>query len=346
MAFEQLTAAEQAALDADRANTEPVATGIPAADAGKGAGAAADGAGGASETGVPGDAAAIAAAAAAAAAAGGTEGGEATVPHAALHATREELKTVKKRAEDLEIERGQLFQKFTQLVDVLNQRQAPDPAAAAAAAKVPPADPLAALPSFEEKPAEHLLGLLKHTLNEVATLKQGNQTQQQQNDQQGRMNALASTCTALEEQFKTAEPNYEPAMAFLRTSREAELTAAGYNPLQRKAIINNESLTIGAMALQEGANPAARLYAIAQARGWKPAAAAVDPAVAAAAAAGRTVSAEERLRMAAGGRQQADSLSSVRGTGPQPMTAERLLALKPDDFLKAISSPEGRALLG
>jgi hypothetical protein len=56
--------------------------------------------------------------------------------------------------------------------------------------------------------------------------------------------------------------------------------------------------------------------------------------------------AAERLRTVASGQRQGASLGALRGSGPHPLTAQRLLEMSDAEFARAIATPEGRALLG
>jgi len=52
------------------------------------------------------------------------------------------------------------------------------------------------------------------------------------------------------------------------------------------------------------------------------------------------------LAQVAAGQQQARGLSGARGSGPAPMTAQRLLEMSDAEFTKSLETEEGRALMG
>jgi hypothetical protein len=137
----------------------------------------------------------------------------------------------------------------------------------------------------------------------------------------------------------------------MRTFRDTQLKAAGItDPVQRANQIASEYWQMSAMTLQQGGNPAQRLHEIAKAtreaaqNAWgQP----LPPAAGQAAAAAPDPAA--RLRMAQQGQEHSRGISNMRGNGPAPVTAARLMDLPDDDYdaiIKAMRSKEARKLMG
>lgn len=263
-----------------------------------------------------------------------------TVPHAALHEERERRKEL---AKELAVEREArqaLERRFSLVADKIN---APAPVA-------PAADPKALeIPD----PEQDALGALK-ALREVGrnVLEQ----QQRQGQQQAaalQEQQLMGEAARQEAAYIAAEaPDYHQAAAHLVNGRVAELSAIGYNQSQIAQQIDMERRQLARMALQSGRNPAALVYALAQARGYaKAPAVATAPAAVPAAGPVHDAAAESaRAETLRRGEEQSQSLSRAGGAAPRPqMTAERLATMPDAEFNAAIaklSAPQLREIFG
>lgn len=267
-----------------------------------------------------------------------------TVPLAALHEERER----RKRAEqdrDAERERQRLLEERTNILlqRIGQQQAAPEQQRAPA-----PAQP--AIPDLATDPVGHILATQRaqqQKLDEFSgATKQQTDELNQKFLQQQELAALAQHAQALEQQFSVDNPDYPQAVQHLVKVRHQELEAIGFrNPGERHRIIQNEGLGVAARMLQQGGNPAEAIYALAKMRGYAaPAQAASGPAQTETPQGSAAV--EQRLQNVAAGQQQARSLGNVRGSGPAPLTAQRLLQMTEAEFAKTIGTPEGKALLG
>jgi hypothetical protein len=162
----------------------------------------------------------------------------------------------------------------------------------------------------------------------------------QQQDQAQAIGAIQQRSLAMEAEYRQENPDYDNAVGFLRQFRDRQLAAAGWaDPARRHQQIMTEALSIAAQALQEGSNPAERLYRLSEASGYKQAAATGEQPA--------TNGEADKIQTIARGQQMARSVGSARGSGPQPMTAEKLLKMKDEDFLKwAKESPDAKNFLG
>lgn len=259
-----------------------------------------------------------------------TAGGDAKpkmVPHAALHEEREARKAAEKRAAVLE-ERTGLILEALRTGTLGGGRPAADEAGARA------------LPDFGKDPAAHVLGRLERTDQVVGTLAQLLAGQQQASQQKSDAEVAWSRARMLEDQFRAQTPDHDSAMDHLRRTRHEILGAMGVgDAVQRERQIAQEMQHIAQVAARENRNPAEMLYAMARAVGYRK--------VGGAGSGGPpNGDAAARFASAAAGQRQAGALGTVRGTGPTPLTAARLIEMSDAEFARAIATPEGRALLG
>jgi hypothetical protein len=252
------------------------------------------------------------------------------VPHGALNEERTRRQQSEERLRELE-RQNTLLQERTNLILQSVQQQAQQPA-----------QPQAEIPTIDKDPVGYLVGTIQRQGEEIQRLLQDSTQRQQAQQQTQQTLSLAQLAQVKENEFKAVTPDYEPALAYLMQQRQAELQAVGIrDPMQRQQILSNEYLTVAQIALGDNRNPAEAIYEIAKVRGYKPANGAAAPQEVI-----PPVTAAERVANVAAGQQQSRSLSSVRGSAPVPLTAQRLIEMSPAEFDAAISTPEGRALLG
>ena len=127
-------------------------------------------------------------------------------------------------------------------------------------------------------------------------------------------------------------------------ARHEELESLGIkDAAHRDQILAREGVEILVLAAQQNGNPAELIYNLAQKRGFN-------------SRSGRSVQnysapppnreAEARMRRVSEGQRQSRSLGSARGSGPRPLSAQRILDASYAEADKLFNSPEGRALLG
>lgn len=274
-----------------------------------------------------------------AAAAEAGKAGDKTVPLAALHESRAEIKRLREERtaeKAAEAERFGLLEKRTNeiLAKLVPKEEAPK-------AEV--------IPDFDIDPAGWIAGTMKASGKdleavkaELTTLRQEKATQDEANRNRAGIQEILTYAITQENQFKAVTPDYDAASTFLLNSRKDELEEMGKTPAEINQIIQLEKLSIANDCKNSGKNPAEVVYKIAKRRGYAKAADA-DPVVDAAAAA---ATGKEKLETARRGTEQAQSLSGTRGNAPSPLTAQRLLEMSEAEFAKAIATPEGRALMG
>ena len=209
-----------------------------------------------------------------------------------------------------------------------------------------------AIPDMATDPVGHIVARLDQTQQRVDQFGQGSQQQQQawtQQQQQAQvLQNFVMRATALENEFKAEAPDYDAAYKYLEQQRAKELTRIGVrDAAERARIILTQNVSIADIAMQNGENPAKVIYELAQDRGYAPAR---SPARQEQAAEPEQVpngmTDRQRLDTLAAGQQQARSIGNMRGAAPPPLTAQRLLEMDGDEFMKMIKTPAGKAALG
>ncbi len=197
-------------------------------------------------------------------------------------------------------------------------------------------------PALDKDPVGYLVGTLQRQGDVIQQLMQEAQNRGQQTQQLGQALSVQQRAQALENEYKQKNPDYEPALQHLLAARHRELTLVGISdPELRQQILSEEYMTVARLAMQQGANPADRIYELSKERGFK-----AGNGAAAQEVIPPPQTAAERVANVAAGQQQSRSLSSVRGAAPVPLTAQRLMEMSSEEFAKYYDTPEGRALRG
>lgn len=132
--------------------------------------------------------------------------------------------------------------------------------------------------------------------------------------------------------FAQRVPDFADAYKHACADRDAELTELGYaDPALRRQIIAAEESAIVGRAMQDGADPAERIYKLAQRRGYRGVPAEGDAAA--------------KLAAAARGQAAARSLSAAGGAEPIPPRLEDLAEMSDEDFAAATQGANWRRLL-
>ena len=171
------------------------------------------------------------------------------VPLGELLSERERRKQAVTEREAMAAKLSQLEGTFAKVMDRLNT-------APPLAAREP--DPI---PSYDADPIANLTHRLAQV--EQYTVGHGQQLGQQQS-----LVAFQNALAGHEASFRATTPDYDAAVNYARSQRDAELATFGYNAAERHHLITQEILGISASALNRGANPAELFYNYARQRGW------------------------------------------------------------------------------
>lgn len=150
-------------------------------------------------------------------------------------------------------ERAVLNERLTQLDQAVRRSQEPKPAPA---------------PDRDQDP----VGWMSHQVEQHNRMLQGLgqyvQHREQATQQQQRQQQFMQRVQGLEIEFVQQYPDYHQALTHLRQELIGDLTSAGYSPQQAVQHVHQQELAAAWNAMSLGENPAARLYALAQRRGY------------------------------------------------------------------------------
>ena len=190
-------------------------------------------------------------------------------------------------------------------------------------------------PRFEDDP----VAALKHQNDQLQQRLSHYDQRFQQNDQQAaayqQQQKFVSDYQQAAAEFAKTTPNFQDAYTYLVTTRQNELEAIGYTKQQAANILVQEEAMIVGKAFEDEANPAERMYKLAQFRGWKPAEA-PTPEVS------EKSPDEARMDALEKGATASKTLSGG-GKAPEPLSLEALAAMDDDDFDKAWDKIVGKS---
>jgi hypothetical protein len=233
--------------------------------------------------------------------------------------------------------RKQLAERTQQMEQVLRQVLADRQRAAQPQAEQPK------VPTLDEDPIGFFQQKLAEQERVIQQLTQGTQQTVEQFQRQQHEQRFWGEVQRSEQEMRSANPDYDPAVTFLEDSRVKELelmipdTAQAYAEQQgynspadlRAAVLNNDRITIARQALQMQMSPAELYYRIAQQRGYK-AQAPAAPQISRKATAQATPITATKAGMAA-----SKSLSGGGASSNNMMSADDLAQLYLDDPDKA-----------
>jgi len=237
-----------------------------------------------------------------------------TVPHAALHEEREMHKATKRMLTETNQRYSLMEERLNKILGMVEESQK---------------SPAVPVPDFEEDPS----GYIKHKL-ETIEQRQTREDQERQEasvktQQVEKFNNFMNIYRQNAAAFTQNKPDFTEAYQFLLKDRDAELQELGFgDPGIRARIIHNEEIGIAEQAMREGANPAERLYNVARRRGYAPAKAKEE----------KPLEAERKAAEAS------SSLSTMSGKGAGEFTAESLMQMSDEDFMKATSGVNWKKL--
>lgn len=226
---------------------------------------------------------------------------ERMVPHGALHEERERRKALEAEARQLREEKARFEERARMLLELRQPQTQP------AEEQAPP--------SIDTDARGYVEWLGKQTQEVQRALA----AQRQQAEQATQTQRLMGWAQQQEAAYIQQTPDYNQAATFLRENRAAELRELGVPEAEIMQVIQQDLMRIAFHANQQGTNPAARIYAVAKARGYKAA-----PAEPAATEVAETVTRGQQLASVPSGGRDA-------GAGGQ-MTPERLLRMSDAEF--------------
>jgi hypothetical protein len=238
------------------------------------------------------------------------------VPLAALHAERATRKELQQRL-------AQADERFQQFM-AAKAAQAAQAQAAPAPAEPPP-------PSFDANPTAHLKAETESTKKTVEQIRAALAQRQLAELRAAAQEQFTSRYHAAARDFAARTPDFMDAYKHACGDRDSELAELGYgDPELRRQIIAAEEAAIVGRALNDGVNPAERIYKLAHRRGYRGAA---------------QRDAAARLEALARNQAMARSLSGAGGAAPMPPRLEDLANMSDDEFAAATRGANWRRLL-
>ncbi len=229
------------------------------------------------------------------------------VPQEALHVAREEAREAKARLAQLE---GRFNEVLTKLVPPQQQQEPP---------KSVDDDPVAAVRQHDEV----LRGLA---------------AQQAQREQFAQFKAVVDDHEA---RFRAEQSHYDAAVEYLAASRAKEYRALGLPEPEVMKTLHQEAISIAAFALRNGQNPAEKIYAMAQARGFVPAAQQQETPKAAAA-----VPDDKKMAMLEAGVKASRSLEGGANSGIGELSLSSLTEMSSKEIGELSDAQWRRLMLG
>lgn len=226
---------------------------------------------------------------------------EKMVPHGALHEERERRKALEVEAKQLREDKARFEERARMLLELRNPQEQ----------KAEDTGP----PDIDQDAREYVLWLGRQN-QELNRTVQAQQQAQQQQDQVKRVMGWAQQQEAV---YSQQTPDYTQASNFLRENRTAELRELGVPENDIPQVIQQDLMRIAHYAAQNGGNPAARIYAVAKARGFKPASSET-----AASEVAETVSRGQQLASVPSGGRDAGAGGAI--------TAERFIRMSDTEF--------------
>lgn len=186
-------------------------------------------------------------------------------PKQALRAERQRNKELEDRlkSKDREIEdfKRQTNERFAQMQAMLQPKPQPAPQEAVEPPKVPRVE-------------EDMFGAMQWMQDQILTQRQ--REEKAQEERQKQMQARQFEGRVMQEWQRSAveavqaDPTFGDAYEFVTAQRFHELVASGATPEQAAMQARRDEFAIVAQALRDRVNPAARVKAVAAARGWAP----------------------------------------------------------------------------
>lgn len=231
-----------------------------------------------------------------------------TVPQGALHAERERRKTA-------EAELKKVQEQLQHLATLREQVKSRAPAAIEK-------------PEGDDSGIEHLTRRLAEVETRTTDV---SKTLDLQRIEQAEHEHLAAIAAQSDAAYRAVKPDYDDAIKYLVEARARELALYGYDPVQVRNALGNETVEIVRSAVALGKDPAEMAYTIAQSRGYRTPEGSGEGK--------RTVDA------VAAAREQSRSLGQAAGASPKQLTAEAIINMSPEEFEALYMTADGRKLI-
>lgn len=165
------------------------------------------------------------------------------------HEERERRKEAQKRVDELANENKKLRETFEKLIASSEKQQE--------------------VPSFDDNPLEALRHENETIKKQLAGLNQTESQRQEYSKQQESMQQFVRNYAEKATEFAKTTPDFKEAYSYVMQSRMEEFIAAGYSKQDALNLVHEDEAAIVANAFRQDANPAERIYKLAELRGYK-----------------------------------------------------------------------------
>ncbi len=228
-----------------------------------------------------------------------------TVPYGALHEERMRRKELQEQVQQNTARTQQMEEAFQKILERSQAEQ---------------------VPSYDESPLEALRYQNEQLQQRLSHYDQRFQQDDAQRQAYAQQQRFVSDYQQAAQEFTQETPEFTDAYRHLVDTRQSELVSIGYSPQEAAQMLVQEEAMIVGKAMQDGVNPAGRIYELAKMRGYagKPAEAqkGQDPDVA-------------KMDALEKGAKAAQTLSGSGGQTKEGVTLEALASLSDEDFDKA-----------
>lgn len=181
------------------------------------------------------------------------------VPLGALQEERSKRQQAQDRQRELETQNNTLMERMNQILLLQQQQQQPKPQ-----------EQQVQIPEFLDDPQGHIAALKQQFETQLSEVRQQLSGHNQQAQQQQQYHQLVQNVSVREQEFRSATPDYDAAVAHFQAVKSAEYAAMGLDPVTVKQVMSRDMAGLAQFAFQQNQNPAQVLYNIAKAVGYAP----------------------------------------------------------------------------
>lgn len=177
-----------------------------------------------------------------------------TVPLAALHEARAELKELRRLYQESTSKLSTLDKLKQDILAIRESNKKPEPT----------------VPDYNEDPLGNLSQRVNQQEQKISTYDMESARRNQEMEAQKHQSQLINTVVYHEQEFSKTTPDYLDAVNYMRELRKNELSVFGVtDPVQVNEELRKNAIALSSFAVNQGKNPAELMYTIAKQYGYK-----------------------------------------------------------------------------
>ncbi len=173
---------------------------------------------------------------------------QATVPHAALHEARMQNKQLQEELKATREAQQRMEGTFQKLLGSLNEKP---------------------IPKYDEDPLGHMAARNETLEKELKSVSEKLDGMTKQSSQTAFMQQMNDQVGSAEAEFRSAHPDYDQALKYLKDVTRSDLSDQGYDAAAIEQTLQAGKLGLAHAALQQGKNPAQVIYERAKRYGFR-----------------------------------------------------------------------------